>query len=124
MKNKEQEDNLVRNQGIQVAILGHVAVDPTLSTQKLTTKSGVTQTSAHRTLYSHHFYSHKIHLLQGLYADDFYRRLQFCELMTNQTLEKRIFRNLVGCQSAHVWQGIIFLSLTALLNSSTEALVR
>ncbi|CAH2013435.1 unnamed protein product [Acanthoscelides obtectus] len=48
-------------------------------TRKLETVCGVSQRTVQRILKAHSFHPYKIHLVQVLNADDFDRRLQFCE---------------------------------------------
>lgn len=71
-----------RDEAREVAVLGHVAMDPTLSTRKLSDVSGVSRTTIRRILKHHKFHPFKIQLVQELNEDDFDRRLQFCELVS------------------------------------------
>ena len=83
---KRNIENPVRNEGTEVAILGHVNLDPTLSTRQLETVAGVSRRSIQRILKDHQFHPYKIHLVQELHEDDFDRRLQFCELMSEMIM--------------------------------------
>lgn len=71
-----------RDEAREVAVLGHVAMDPTLSTRKLSDVSGVSRTTIMRILKQHKFHPFKIRLVQELNEDDFDRRLQFCEVVS------------------------------------------
>ncbi|CAH2009693.1 unnamed protein product [Acanthoscelides obtectus] len=80
--NKERNiENPIRNEAIEVGVLGQVYVDPTLSTRKLETVCGVSRRTVQRILKAHSFHPYKIHLVQEHNEDDFDRRLQFCEDM-------------------------------------------
>lgn len=74
--------NPVVNEAVEVAVLGHVIQDATLSTRKLAAISGVNRTSIQRILKKHKFHPYKIRLVQELNEDDFDRRLEFCETMS------------------------------------------
>ncbi|CAH2003858.1 unnamed protein product [Acanthoscelides obtectus] len=78
---KRNIENPIRNEAIEVGVLGQVYVDPTLSTRKLETVCGVSRRTVQRILKAHSFHPYKIHLVQELNEDDFDRRLQFCEDM-------------------------------------------
>lgn len=71
-----------RDEAREVAVLGHVAMDPTLSTRKLSDVSGVSRTTIMRMLKQHKFHPFKIRLVQELNEDDSDRRLQFCEVVS------------------------------------------
>ncbi|CAH1965519.1 unnamed protein product [Acanthoscelides obtectus] len=84
---KRNIENPIRNEAIEVGVLGQVYVDPTLSTRKLETVCGVTRRTVQRILKAHSFHPYKIHLVQELNEDDFDRRLQFCEDMIIRKME-------------------------------------
>lgn len=74
-----------RNEVLELAVLGHVSVDPTLSTRKLAAVSGVSRTTVQRILKKHKFHPYKISLVHELNEDDYDRRLQFCETISETT---------------------------------------
>lgn len=80
------ENQIVQNEGFNVAVLGHVNLDPTLGTRQLATISGISRTSFRRILKSNKFHPYKIHLVQELHEDDFDRRLEFCENMSERII--------------------------------------
>ena len=83
VQNKKREANQPqRNENVQIAILGHIAIDNMMSTRTLSDVSGVTRTTLQRILKMHKFHPYKIHLVQQLNEDDGDRRLQFCETMS------------------------------------------
>ncbi|EFN73065.1 hypothetical protein EAG_00196, partial [Camponotus floridanus] len=52
--------------------------------RQLSAVSGISRTSIRRILKHHKFHPYKIKLLQELNEDDFDRRLQFCEVMSER----------------------------------------
>lgn len=84
---KRQIENPVRNEAVEVAVLGQVIADPTLSTRQLAELSAVSQRTVGRILKAHKFHPYKIKLVQELNEDDFDRRLQFCELMSERAIQ-------------------------------------
>lgn len=88
---KRNIENPIRNEAIEVGVLGQVYVDPTLSTRKLDTVCGVSRRSIQRILKAHSFHPYKIHLVQELNEDDFDRRLQFCEDMSERIINDEHF---------------------------------
>lgn len=83
---KDNPVRVVRNEGMQVAVLGHITMDNTLSTRQLAEVSGVSRTSVRRILKAHKFYPYKIQLLHELNEDDYDRRLQFVEEMSERCI--------------------------------------
>lgn len=88
---KRDNERPVRNEAVEVAVLGHVAVDPTLSTRQLAAVSGVSRTTIQRILKQHKFHPYKIILSHELNEDDFDRRSQFCELASERTINNPNF---------------------------------
>lgn len=74
----------VRNEVTQVAVLGHAIMDPRLSTRQLALVSGINRRSVQRILKSNHFHPYKIKLVQELNEDDYDRRLEFCETVSER----------------------------------------
>lgn len=90
--NKKREmDNPVVNEASEVAILGHIVQDPTMSTRHLATVSGIRRSSIQKILKKHKFHPYKIHLVQELNEDDFDRRVQFCETIVEQATNDQHF---------------------------------
>lgn len=79
---KREVNRPVRNETTEVAVLGHVHMDPTQSIRKISQSSGVSRSSVHRILKTHKFHPFKMTLVQELNEDDPDRRLQFCELLS------------------------------------------
>lgn len=67
---------------MEVAALGHVIIDTTLSKRQLSSVSGLSRTIIQRIWKSHKFKPYKIRLLQELNEDAFNKRLELCELMS------------------------------------------
>jgi hypothetical protein len=82
-KKREIEKPIV-NEASEVAVLGQVHLDPTLSTRQLASVSGINRTSIQTILKKNKFHPYKIHLVQELHEDDYDRRLQFCEIMSER----------------------------------------
>lgn len=93
IQNKKREPRLA-NEAQQVAVLGHVNLEPTKSIRQLSAVSGISRSSVHRILKHHKFYPYKPHLLQELNEDDFDRRQEFCE-----NLEARLNNNLIDVKN-------------------------
>lgn len=81
---KRQAVNPVRNEAIEVAVLGHVEAEHCVSTRKLSEISGVSRASCQRILKAYKYHPYKLQLVQELNEDDPDRRLQFAEEMTNR----------------------------------------
>lgn len=83
---KIQMQRVVRNEAVEVAVLGHVELDHTQSTRQLAEVSGVSRSSIIRILKAHKFHPYKTRLVQELNEDDPDRRLQFCEEMSQRLI--------------------------------------
>ncbi|XP_066157702.1 uncharacterized protein [Euwallacea fornicatus] len=81
----------VRNEAVEVGVLGHMVLEPITSTRQLATSTGISATSICRILKSHKFHPYKIKLVQELNEDDFDRRLHFCELISQRATENHNF---------------------------------
>ena len=90
---KRQLINPVLNEPTEITVLGQVAMDSTLSTRKLAVATGVSRTSVQRILKKYKFHPYKIRLVQELNEDDFDRRLQFCEIMTQRAIDGNFLFN-------------------------------
>lgn len=83
---KRNVEKPVRNEAVEVAVLGHVYMDPTLSTRQLVSVSGINRGSIQGILKTHHFHPYKIKLVHEINEDDEDRRLQFCEIISERAL--------------------------------------
>lgn len=83
---KRQPERPIINEPVEVAVLGHVAMDNNQSLNQLSQASGVSTSSVWRILKKHKFHPYKIKLVQELNEDDNDRRLEFCEIMSNNLL--------------------------------------
>lgn len=84
---KHQPQKPIRNEAVEVAVLGHVEMDHSQSTRQLAEASGVSRSSIIRILKAYKFHPYKIKLVQELNEDDPDRRLQFCEVMSQRLIE-------------------------------------
>lgn len=84
-------ENAVINEATEVAVLGQIVLDPTLSTRQMSTVSGIRRSSIQTILKRNKFHPYKIHLVQELNEDDFDRRLQFCEIMSERATNEPNF---------------------------------
>ncbi|XP_050307733.1 uncharacterized protein LOC126744391 isoform X2 [Anthonomus grandis grandis] len=102
-------ENPVRNEGMEVAVLGHNNVDPTLSTNQLETVTGISRRSIQRTLKAHKFHPCKIHLVQELYEDDFDRRSQFSKIMSERIINDPnfLFNTCFSDESSFFLNGLV-----------------
>lgn len=83
---KHNRLELVNNEAIEVAVLGQVSLE-NQQAQSLTTISrevSVSSSTVYRILHKHKYHPYKIKLVQELYEDDFDRRLEFCELLSQR----------------------------------------
>lgn len=82
---KSNRARIVNNEAVAVAVLGHVSLmENTQSLTKLSDASGVLRTSVFRILHRHKFHPYKIRLVHELYGDDFERRTEFCEILSER----------------------------------------
>lgn len=66
--------------------MSHINIDPTLSTRQLSAVSSINHTNIWSILKTYKFHPYKIHLVQDINEDIFYRRLHFCELIREQII--------------------------------------
>lgn len=76
--------NMERNEAAEVAVLGQIALNPMTSTRQLAHESGFTRTRIANILKHHKFHPYKIHLSHALNEDDFDRRVEFCDTMSER----------------------------------------
>jgi ribosomal protein S13 len=79
---KHERNRPVRNEGVEVAVIGHVLMDNKQSLRQIASASGVSKSSVQRILKEQNFHPYKIRLVHELNEDDYDRRLQFCENVT------------------------------------------
>ncbi|CAH0547180.1 unnamed protein product [Brassicogethes aeneus] len=117
---KDNPIRVVRNEGMQIVVIGHIAMDNTFSTRQLLSEvSGISRTSVRRILKVHKFYPYKIQLLHELNEDDYDRRLQFVEEMS----ERESYTQ--NPEKLNVWAGILgnnIIGLFFLQGNFTEAM--
>ena len=71
MQNKNHEpEHLATNEAMQVAVLGHIEIDNTISIRQVVETSGVSRGSIHRILRKNKYHPYKIHLVQELNEDN------------------------------------------------------
>lgn len=80
---KHHVERPMRNEAIQVAVLGHVQIDNNTSVRKSGREIGVSKSTVHRILKEQKFHLYIIKLVHELNEDDFDRRLEFCEYYSN-----------------------------------------
>lgn len=72
-------------ENINVAVLGHVALmENTQLLTKLSQELGVSLTNVLRILYRSKLYLYKMKLVYELHEDDFDRRVEFCEILSER----------------------------------------
>lgn len=81
---KHEPQRPIRNEAVEVAVLGHLQMDNTQSIRKVAEASGVSRSSVHRILKAHKFHPYKFKLVHELNEDDPDRRLEFCEIFSEQ----------------------------------------
>lgn len=62
-------------------VLQAVIENPGTSTRKISNKVDISSRSVHRILKTHNYHPYKIHLVHELLAEDFDRRMEFCDDM-------------------------------------------
>ncbi|CAG9829746.1 unnamed protein product [Diabrotica balteata] len=72
---KRKTEGPVANAASEVAVLGHVHLNPMISMRQLAATSIINRTSVQVILKMNKFHSFKIHLLQKLNGDDYDRSL-------------------------------------------------
>uniref|UniRef100_A0A8D8W2K6 DUF4817 domain-containing protein n=1 Tax=Cacopsylla melanoneura TaxID=428564 RepID=A0A8D8W2K6_9HEMI len=71
------------DEGSIVEIIGRVSNDSNQSLREMSNVSNIPPSTIHKVLKKHKFHPYKLHILQSLDYDDFDRRIEFCEKMTN-----------------------------------------
>lgn len=82
---KHNRSGVVNDEAISIAVLGHVGLmENTQSLTKLSRESGISRTNVFRILHKYKFHPYKIRLVHELNEDDFDRRIEFCESLTER----------------------------------------
>jgi hypothetical protein len=85
---KHNRSGIVNDEAINVAVLGHVAMmENTQSLTSLSRESGVSRTTVSRILHRHKFHPYKIKMIHELNEDDFDRRMEYCEILSERVIE-------------------------------------
>lgn len=71
----------------EIEVIGRASMNSQQSVREISQQSNVPKSTVHRILKKHKFHPYKIHLVQELSEDDFDRRIEFCELMTQRITE-------------------------------------
>lgn len=69
-------------------VIGRVSMNYQQSLTEIRKSSNIPKSSIQRILKKHSFHPYKMHITQELAEDDFDRRLEFCELMTERIAER------------------------------------
>lgn len=91
IKNKIVPDNNVRDLEIQVCAL--VELNPTMSSRQIARELEICATTVQKILRKNKYRSYKITSSQVLFPDDYYRRMEFCEIMINKYNNNELFFN-------------------------------
>lgn len=79
MHNIKCTNKRVLNEPNVVEVFGHFAVNPNYSIRQVSQLRGISKSSVHTTLKINKFYPYKMQIHQKLKEDDFNRRVEFCE---------------------------------------------
>lgn len=107
-------DRYVRNVQNEEAILELVQEDPTTSTRKIASLTGISKSSVNRVLQWYNFHDYKYTRVQKLEPGDYARRMQFCQWIVRENEEDENFtKNILwtdesfftrdGIFNAHNW---------------------
>lgn len=81
----------VVNEVTNMEVIGQVSADPTLSTRKLAAITNLSRWTIRKILKKFKFHPYKIKLLHELNEDDYDRRLEFCENISQRITDSRHF---------------------------------
>lgn len=80
----------MHDEGAAVAVLGHIQLMPnTQSIRQISATSGVSSTNVFRILHKNKFHPYKIRLVHELNEDDFDKRQEFCEIMSDRLIQNQ-----------------------------------
>lgn len=83
------------DEATEIEVIGQASMDSQQSVREISKKSNIPKSTVHKILQKHNFHPYKVHLVQELSEDDFDRRIQFCELMTEKIIvDKKILRRI------------------------------
>lgn len=72
----------------QIDSMAHIILNPQTSIRQVAAVSGISKSMVHRILRFHKFHPFKIHVHQELSEDDFDRRIEFSELMSEMLINR------------------------------------
>lgn len=81
--NKKRSNPRVLNEEAQIEVLGTIVANPTSSLRTVARVVGMSHETVRKALRLHKFHPYKMQILQQLFDDDFDRRIEFCEIMTD-----------------------------------------
>lgn len=79
--NKKNTRPRILDEVAQVEVLGHFAADPTMSIRKVSNVTNISIGSVQKVLKKNKFFPYKIQIHQQLSADDYDRKIEFCEYL-------------------------------------------
>ncbi|KAL1491580.1 hypothetical protein ABEB36_012155 [Hypothenemus hampei] len=87
--NKKRVQMCVLDEAAQIEVLGSFVAEPTTSLRSMARQVGMSHETVRKALKFHKFHPYKMQMLQQLFDDNFDRRIQFCETMTNLINDNR-----------------------------------
>lgn len=90
VNNKKRTGRRILEEATQVEVLGTFAMDPHSSVRRVAAATRLSVGSVHRVLKMNKFYPYKLKPVQELSEDDFDRRIEFCEIMTEKINQNEI----------------------------------
>lgn len=84
VNNKKRNKPKVLNEAAHIDVLGHFAINPRTSIPTVSKQTNISIGSVHKVLKSNKFFPYKIQNYQRLSEDDYDRRIEFCEEMTQK----------------------------------------
>lgn len=87
--NRKRTNRNVLDEAAEIEVLGHFNMDPTSSLRKVSALTGLSYSSVRKVTKLHKFHPYKLQIHQELGEDDYDRRVEFCEVMTNMINNNR-----------------------------------
>ena len=81
--NKKRNNRRVLDEAAQIEVLGTFTAEPSTSLRVVARQVDMSHETVRKALKLHKFHPYKMQIHQQLYDDDFDRRIEFCETMTN-----------------------------------------